>query len=219
LTEPAVDALEPHVPLHPGDDSWVVDAKRWAVAKRYRYLYPFVFIHINKTGGSSIERALRIPFEHKTARVKIGEMGRRAWNRKVSFTVVRNPWDKVVSQFHYTVKTRQAGLGEQYLPFGDWVRAAYRDRDPRYCDVPEMFGAQRDWMIDDDDRVAVSRVLRFESLGEDFDSLAREIGRDVKLPRLKVSNRRSYHDYYDETTAGVVADVFAPDLEMFGYEF
>ena len=176
MSEPDVDLLEPYVPLPPATRSRVVNAKRWAVAKRYRYVYPFVFIHINKTGGSSIELALRIPLEHKTAREKIDEIGRRAWNRKLSFAVVRNPWDKLVSQFHYTVKTRQAGLGERYLAFGDWVRAAYRDRDPLYCDAPAMFNSQRDWIVDEDDEVVVDRILRFENLEDDFASLMRSSG-------------------------------------------
>jgi len=35
----------------------------------------FLFIHINKTGGSSIEQALKIPQEHATAAEKIAELG------------------------------------------------------------------------------------------------------------------------------------------------
>jgi len=34
---------------------------------KHNIIDDFVFIHINKAGGSSIEKALAIPFEHKTA--------------------------------------------------------------------------------------------------------------------------------------------------------
>ena len=50
----------------------------------------FVFIHINKTGGS-IELALGCPPEHKTAVVKRKELGKDAWKKLFSFTSVRNP--------------------------------------------------------------------------------------------------------------------------------
>ena len=51
----------------------------------------FHFIHINKTGGSSIELALRLPPEHKTAIQKIDEVGREVWLDAFNFCVVRNP--------------------------------------------------------------------------------------------------------------------------------
>ena len=199
--------------------SWTLEARRWVVAKRYRYVYPFVFIHINKTGGSSIEEALRIPFEHKTAREKIAEIGRRTWERKTTFAVVRNPWDKVVSHFHYRVQTNQTGIADEGIGFADWVRAAYGDHDPRYYDTPIMFSPQRDWIVDEEGDVAVDRILRFESLEADFAALMSDIGRDVTLPHLKASKRRDFREYYDESAVEIVARVFAPDLELFGYDF
>lgn len=55
-------------------------------AFRRVYLDPFVFIHINKTGGSSISTALRLPIEHKTAAEKIAQIGARRWDRRFTFT-------------------------------------------------------------------------------------------------------------------------------------
>ena len=119
-------------------------SRDWA---RYheKYFRPYVFIHINKTGGSSVEAALRLPFEHKTALEKEAELGPALWRRKHKFAFVRNPWDKVVSHYHYRVQTNQTGLGDASLSFGDWVRAVYRDRDPRYYDEPRMFVPQWEW--------------------------------------------------------------------------
>jgi len=77
-------------------------ASRIIQSIKYRHFDRFVFIHINKTGGSSIEKALNIPLEHKTALEKISEIGHINWTMKHSFTVIRNPWDKVVS--HYIIQ-------------------------------------------------------------------------------------------------------------------
>ena len=71
---------------------------------------------------------------------------------------------------------------------------------------------------EDDLQLAVNRILRFESLEKDFGSLMLELQMDTRLPHVKVSNRKSYREYYDDTTAEIVADAFAPDLEQFGYE-
>ena len=87
-------------------------ASKKTVVLRYRYLDPFVFIHINKTGGTSVSKALNIPLEHKTAIQFIDEMGQAAWDRKLSFVTVRNPWDKVVSHYHHRLQSDHTDLAQ-----------------------------------------------------------------------------------------------------------
>ena len=55
---------------------------------RHRYVDDFIFIHINKTGGSSIEHALGIPFGHRTALEVIGDVGEALWREKLTFCFV-----------------------------------------------------------------------------------------------------------------------------------
>jgi hypothetical protein len=98
---------------------------------RTKYLLDIVFVHINKTGGSSIETALGLPFQHRTALELRSYLGERRWRERFSFAFVRNPWDKVASHYAYRVTTNQTGLGDHHLPFNEWVRLAYGDRDPR----------------------------------------------------------------------------------------
>ena len=64
----------------------------------------FIFIHINKTGGTSIEKALGLEKDHLTASEKKTAIGKQKWKKIYSFAFVRNPWDKVVSHYHHRVK-------------------------------------------------------------------------------------------------------------------
>lgn len=111
-----------------------------------RLLSDVEFIHINKTGGSSVEEALGLPFRHQTAAEALAVIGRRRWDRRLTFSVVRNPWDRAVSQYHFRVRTGQTGLDESGISFTEWLRLVHVERDPAYRDVPRMFMPQLDWL-------------------------------------------------------------------------
>jgi hypothetical protein len=179
----------------------------------------FVFVHINKTGGSSIEKALGLRFEHKTALEKVEELGRSTWDARFTFSFVRSPWDKVVSHYAYRLKTNQTGLAESRMSFPDWVAAAYRDRDPRYYDIPKMFMPQVDWISGPDGSVLVDFVGRFETLATDFAKVCSTLGIKAPLPHTNASPRGPYREYYDATSREIVASAFAADLDAFGYVF
>ena len=55
------------MPTHRGP---VHQFKRFALDLKERYAQPFAFVHINKTGGTSVVRALGIRFQHLTAGVR-----------------------------------------------------------------------------------------------------------------------------------------------------
>jgi hypothetical protein len=189
-------------------------------AIRNKYIDDYVFIHINKTGGSSIEKALSLPFEHKTARQKIEEFGLSRWESKLSFAVIRNPWDKVVSHYHYRVLTNQTGMANGHIDFNRWVQLAYGDHDPRYYDQPMMFMPQKEWLIDDNGNIVVDRILRFENLSKDFNELAADLGIRKRLPHVKKSNRANdFRRYYNKETVKIIADSFAQDIDEFGYDY
>lgn len=189
-------------------------------AWRYRHIDKFIFIHINKTGGSSIEHALQIPFEHKTAQEKIIELDRTRWDARFTFTVVRNPWDKVVSHFHYRVQTNQIRPASDKIDFTEWVRLAYGEQDPRYYDAHRLFMPQLDWITDQNGNILVDEVYRFENLSNDFSEICSKLARNAELPHFKASKRRrSYRDYYNEIAVDIVADWFRKDIEQFGYQF
>lgn len=189
---------------------------RWL---KHRYLDNFIFVHINKTGGSSVARALNIPFEHKTALEKIEEMGCRKWERCLTFTVIRNPWDKVVSHYHYRVKTNQTALQTAPIPFNEWVQHAYGQQDPLYYDQPKMFMPQTDWIADKNGRILVDEIIHFENLDDEFNKLMQKLGKHARLPHLNKSRHGDYREYYDEATAEIVRNWFKKDIINFRYEF
>ncbi|MFQ5570583.1 MAG: sulfotransferase family 2 domain-containing protein [Rhodothermales bacterium] len=199
---------------------WIIrGAKNWARSVRNRYFYDFVFIHINKTAGSSIERALGLRFEHKTALEKRAELGPARWDKRFSFTFVRNPWDRVVSLYHYRIMTNTTGLGDKPIDFKTWVRLTFRDHDPDYYNSPKMLMPQWDWIVDREGNILVDFVGRFENLEYDFRAVCHRVHRQATLPHLKKTTRSPYRAYYDDASIEIVQDWFKVDVEEFDYEF
>ena len=194
--------------------------KRFALDLKERYAQPFAFVHINKTGGTSVVRALGIRFQHLTAQEMRQKLGDDRWEGRYTFSFVRNPWDRVVSLYHFRVKTNQTGLGENPIPFSDWTRLCFRDRDPAYYNKPKMFAPQTEWLAGPAGGIDVDFVGRFERLNDDFAIAAEAIGKPgIALPHLKSSSRGDYRTYYDADAIQVVGDAFASDVTTFGYDF
>lgn len=181
----------------------------------------FVFIHINKTGGTSISKAIGMPRkQHYTAQETINIIGREKWNSAYKFTIVRNPWDKVWSHYNYRVRINETGLRDAGLSFNEWVEITYGEpKNKRFYDQPKMFAPQEDWLLDSEGKNEMDFIGRFENLNEDFSKIAAVIGVDEHLPHLNQSTRGSYHEHYSEKSKAIIQNWFARDIEAFGYKF
>jgi chondroitin 4-sulfotransferase 11 len=200
--------------------SWLTQelrTTRWHL--RQKYLLDFVFIHIPKTAGSSIHRTLELTAEHKTALQLRGRLGKRRWERKFKFAFVRNPWDRVVSSFHYAA-TRTKNSRFVDLTFSQWLKLAYVDRHPLYFDAPHLFSPQYDWISDNDDNLIVDFVGRFENLEHDFAKVCERIGRTgLQLPHDNATKHQDYRHYYKDSEIEIIARWYKKDIEHFGYVF
>ena len=186
---------------------------------RQKYQYNFIFVHINKTGGSSIEKSLGLPLMHTTALENISLYGRSYWDKKYTFTVVRNPWDKVVSQYCYRVKTNQKGLANNKIDFNKWVLLTYKNQDSYYYNNPKYFMPQVDWFTDEEGIILVDFICRFEKLSTDFKIVCDNLNIDFELPHIKKSNRSDYQGYYNRESKNIIRNWFRKDIEYLNYKF
>ena len=193
--------------------------KQWARQVEEKLFQDFIFIHINKTAGSSIEKALGLHFEHKTALEKRAELGQNHWESRFSFAFVRNPWDRAVSQYYYRKRTNKTGLTAGGIGFLEWLQRVYGDQDPKYYNNPRMFMPQWKWISDEEGKPIIDFIGRFETLAADIEVVCRRLGREATLPHLKRSKRGNYREYYDEAGRKLVERRFKLDIEHFGYEY
>jgi len=166
------------------------------------------FIHIPKTAGYSVTEWLMkklkgsiirgIHLSTKMTLVKTPE----------TFTVVRNPWDRVVSLWAYWNKVRKTNV-----PFDDFVRNlhTYKFNENSWFTFDQP---QKAWIPD-----GVTYLLKFETLDQDFVQIQTLLGCTDPLPRVNTSQHDDYHTYYTDETRDIVSQVFKDDIEAFGYVF
>lgn len=183
-------------------------------------MQPIIFIHINKTGGSSVALALGLPMQmHATALEIRNHLGREQWDQAFKFAYVRNPWDKVVSHYHYRVQTNQTALGCGGIDFNEWVRRSYGNKEPAFYDKPRFFMPQLDWISDESDALIVDYIGRYENLSQSFSEVCRILGAKKELPHVRRSSHGHYREYYSDETKEIVQNWFIRDIKMFGYQF
>ena len=119
----------------------------------------YIFVHINKTGGTSIAKAIGLPKKnHLTAKEIIDIVGQTKWDKAFKFTFVRNPWAKVVSHYLYRIKTNQTSMSDKNISFSDWVKVTYGEcKDPLFYDIPKMFQPQVEWLINKHGKIDIDR--------------------------------------------------------------
>lgn len=153
----------------------------------------FVFIHVYKCGGTSVRGVLwrynsaaltkqHGLIQHASAREVRDKLGADEWARYVSFAVIRNPWDRMVSRYYYNRHIRSQ------MTLEDYSRAI----------GSAAYMSQTDFVCDGDGRVLVTHLLRFEHLERDLNVVLTSLGLPaVHLPRLNTGSHPPFRNMYD----------------------
>ena len=190
----------------------------------HKYFYikfsRLLFIHINKNAGLSIESALNLPlYNHLTVNDYISILGLSSYSSRFVFTVVRNPWDRLVSLYHYRLKTNQNNILKFNPSFEEWVYKTFVDKHPDFYDNPIMFQSQSAW-LSNSYGLQPNRILKFESLHQDFNYLCESLKISASLPHVNQTRRDPYQKYYtSDKLIAIVADLFSDDLDSFDYVY
>lgn len=181
----------------------------------------YIFIHINKTAGTSIGRAIGLAAKnHLTAKEIIAKTGRQDWNTAYKFTFVRNPWDKVVSLYEYRYRKNKTEIASRGITFTQWLSLTHgQDPDPFYYQNIKSFQPQVEWLKDDEGNITTDFIGKFESIRTDFEKIKQAIGTKAELPHLNATDRSNYKDYYTDETREIVAAWYHEDIKFLGYTF
>ena len=149
---------------------------------------------------------------HSTAKLIQSHLPRNVYESLFKFAFVRNPWDALVSQYHFVTsspdnKRYQQVAGKSFEQFAHW-----------WLSKPEK-ARQKHYVTNDNGNCIVDYIGRFESLTEDFYKIMSVIGISGNLKHIGPSKHRDYRTYYKDKLAEYVGNVLASDADYFGYHF
>lgn len=202
---------------------------------------PFIFIHIPKTGGTSVYRALagnketdpqfgysrklKLQLQHLTIAelLQHGFITEEQLNTYFKFCFVRNPWDLVVSEWQWRRRTFPRLSLDRYLKPSF---PAFLKRVPTWKGfigngIRRHLLPQYHFIHDQQGALLVDYVGRFETLEADFNQVCQKIGLpDLTLPHANQTKRdRDYRKYYDDETYSLVKQMYQVDIDYFGFDF
>lgn len=208
----------------------------------------FLFVHIAKTGGTSVRAALaplrwRDPWYwlafpcHRLSHLSGHRLGTKfprhakiiaakemlpheIFTRLYKFAFVRNPWDLQVSSYHH-LKRERPHLVAHVRDFADFIRWKL-DPDRLYqYHVDTSIERQTDYLKDLSGNLTVDFIGRYERLQQDFDAVCARLRLGSRrLPyKRRAEDRDDYRTYYNDVTAALVAAHFKTDIETLGYTF
>jgi chondroitin 4-sulfotransferase 11 len=194
-----------------------------------------IFVHIQKTGGMAISRALggidHPPEKHRTALELRTIYGEAAWNQCTKFAFVRNPWDRLVSWWSMIDGRRdQMKMSQSGNVFFNYVleNATNFEEFLFNCqdEIHDMdghkwiFRNQLDYLLDEHGDLMVDFIGRFELLEDNFKTFTSQyLNRSYSISKINASNHSKYQKYYTEKTRLLVANAYKKDIDAFGYTF
>tara|TARA_Y100000816_G_scaffold274583_1_gene242019 strand:- start:1326 stop:1925 length:600 start_codon:yes stop_codon:yes gene_type:complete len=135
-----------------------------------------IFIHIPKTGGSTIQYSLNLTEGmHGCCTIKNAALQHCNWNdyKKLlgneiydnyfKFSIVRNPIERCISEYYWTPLNfgyNNKASFDQFLTEVEDIVKNERFFDSQYHD---HFQSQSYYILDDDNKVMVDKIFRFEN--------------------------------------------------------
>jgi chondroitin 4-sulfotransferase 11 len=175
-----------------------------------------VFIHIPKTGGSSIG-SLFMPESSNSSYSYPGKHSRlKEKNVKgyFTFSFVRNSFAKMLSHYTFFIKRNLDHRGS-FSKFVKYYCSSERTGWQRNDFLPQF-----DYLSLDGETCDIDFVGKTENLQQDFNVVCDKIGiPQQQLPHKNKSKHKHYTEYYDDETREIVAEKYAKDIEYFNYEF
>lgn len=181
-----------------------------------------IFIHVPKTGGTSVKKVLMgykegtcackqthiTSHDHLTA-LNIQKSNPGLFKKFFKFSIVRNPYDRLVSEFHWRAYNKQ-------YTFAKFIRGL-----PDGSKTSTHLKPQHLFIYDKDNKtLLVDQVVRFEKYNSEIVKLYRKhkVKYNPRLAKINNTEHKNYAKYYTPELYKIVNNVYKLDFEIFNYK-
>lgn len=187
-----------------------------------------IFVHVPKTAGTSMSRAIfgGPGAGHTDVRGYQLGLSKSEWQGFYSFAFVRNPWDRCFSAYRYL---KSGNLNKNNLAWSSRNLEKSKNFSDFICKFlnaetmvqNHVFRPQFRYICTVGNRISVDFVGKFERIEEDFNRVLSKLERQsIGLPKLNKSGPPfNYQEHYSPEAAEKVSELYATDIELFGYRY
>lgn len=194
----------------------------------------FLFVHIQKTGGTSIASSLfsnshtQMLYNEHTL---IKDVPYDRTDGLFKFAFVRNPWDRLYSWYNMSLSkgpinkfhTYTLRHSSSFLEFLHCTDIITEDIDVTDRSIPYFKSIafnQLDYISDAKGDLNVDFIGRFENIDQDFQFVCDKLNlKTDKLPHFNKFPHAPYRDQYTQEAIDRVYGMYKRDIEYFNYEF
>lgn len=145
------------------------------------------------------------------------KIGDTMWNEYIKVTIVRNPWDLMVSSFFWALRKKKNLKNVNYrIYFNDWIK-----HDKSWKDMKTNI----DRSVDSNGNHIMDYYIKYENLQQSYMQFCETVGiRGIELPRLKsnirsVRSNKTYEYFFTKESCDLVQEKAGGYIKAFGYEF
>lgn len=191
------------------------------------------FIHIPKTGGTSIENLgkkynIHWGIFNNIYMVEKNIENVNFWHNnlfmydKNNFTIVRNPYDRIISEFFYRLKIKWVNYDNNIEGFKKWLEYIFKEykKDKNVYDNHIL--PQTEYVYDKYNNKRIEYVLKLEdNINEQLDNLFKQYNLNIDINMLEhnnTTNKTFGKNDLDQITLDSIYEFYKRDFELLGYE-
>ena len=175
-----------------------------------------IMVHIPKTGGTSLKYAIW-PEEEKTIHEVASRYDKSNWESYFTFAIVRNPYERLASQYVYHVKSNYKGFYLRKHP--DLKKLSFEAYLNKFAKNHRYgFEPQLEFITHAQSTVKLDFLGKFETYAKDATQILRKINISVDLPRKNIGIKKDYSDILSPDIKDLIFKYYEADFEAFDYK-